>query len=316
MKKTIILSLIGCLICLLVFCGTGNAYVINDTEIANNDGYILVDFNETDFSTESTEPIGLMNRPGCNFYMAKSIAEAKIFISEFVSQTVYKLISCDTTETHSYFLPSNIQQTSLNNQLKTKYGIDATGTCSLIAMIIIKNFISLNNNIVIQQSNVDMLRDLYNISIQYTNKYDGSEQGGTKFNTIANIMRDYFHSKGVMLNVTDRQFNKYLDMLNNCVCPLISNIYDYIRYEDGTIGGAHSVVVCGVMNFTSDVTYKKWGWIINSSKQVTTTGYIICNGWANSNDGQIGANLQILFDVGEGHSARIQEVSDWLNYGE
>ena len=70
----------------------------------------------------------------------------------------------------------------------------------------------------------------------------------------------------------------------------------------------HSVTVVGGIIYT--IEYKeKW---YNIKKQTTTlNALIICNGWADSNDGNIGNNLQILIIEDDAKTFLENHITNW-----
>lgn len=257
-------------------------------------------------------------------------SNSSIFSSESVAEEHVKKIIKNRNSSYSsisishkesaYLTPANISQTNWNNTFNKKYGIAIDGTCTLIAIAIMTEpIMQLSSFIEITYPNISnkaelklaILKELYDISVSFGNNYTIS---GTYRSTIPKIIKKYFSNHGYNLNVTnnliesDKTYEVRNDLLDKISAPAILTLDNYYVNNVNQNNAVHSVTVVGGIIYT--IEYKeKW---YNIKKQTTTlNALIICNGWADSNDGNIGNNLQILIIEDDAKTFLENHITNW-----
>lgn len=211
---------------------------------------------------------------------------------------VYEVLEMEPPEKVSQLYPANLSQSYYNALLYDYYGIKATGTCSLIAMLIGTDALGINDKIDLswanckteEERNVAMLKELYDISIKYDNSYDSASRG-TKRSTIASIIEEFYANHGYYFNYNAITLKDDLrkNVQNRKVDPALLSISNALTQDDYEVG-PHTVALVG--SYKIRLKYKKLKYGIPQWGDFNA--FVICDGWTNSNDGSLGDNYQIL----------------------
>ncbi len=213
---------------------------------------------------------------------------------------VYEVLEMQPPEKVPQLFPANLSQSYYNALLYKYYGINATGTCSLIAMLIGTDALGINDKIDLswanckteEERNVAMLKELYDISIKYNNSYDPNrETRGTYRSTIAPIIEEFYANHGYYFNYTALTLQDDLrkNVQNKKEDPALLSISNASQRGEYDVG-SHTVALVG--SYTIRLKYKKLKYGI--SQWGDFNAFVICDGWTNSNDGNLGENYQIL----------------------
>ncbi|MCI8421740.1 MAG: hypothetical protein HFE34_05555 [Clostridia bacterium] len=264
------------------------------------------DINTLSSTTEANSPDTNLLSDNYNFDK-----DAYIMESEFAACTLAALIFKNKGNVYtvsemepgscSHIFADNLRQSYYNNLLKAKYGIEANGTCSLIAMIIASDALGINDKIDLswanckteEDRNVAMLKELYDIAIKYGgNDYNVNSPRGTYPDTFSTIISEFYSNHGYNINVNDKTLKN--DLRKNVEAsrhePNLLFIYNIYSQVYGDMDGGHTVVLLG--SYKIRLKYKNS--VLLPSHWGTFNAFIICDGWNNSSDGEIGENYQIL----------------------
>lgn len=262
-------------------------------------------------------------------YLDYSISAMENHLKEIVKRKDDKVTIDSVTEvSHSYFMPDNLSQAGLNSQYENNNnGVQINGTCTLVAMVSTILFIeTINDELAIDYDNVSdsekaykIFEELYNISVNMGNNYcviAGAQ--GTAIDTIEEIFWHFYSNHGhENVNINDYLFtNNIQSNLNSTAYPpTILSLYDY--WLNNSFGEFHSVVLCG--SYEYKVIYRLYPWY-NLISGVKHTAYykvfVVCDGWRDANDFEIGDHLQLLVYDDSAYYSHICNVEDWAEYYE
>lgn len=258
-----------------------------------------------------------------------ALTHMRIIIRTRGSKNKQAVILSETEDSFSYFMIPNLNQTYYNNLLYQNSYVsnEITGTCTLIAIVMAKNIIDMNDNIKVNYAdngnkelrNLLMLKDLYEISTNlYHNDYSTSNNNiGTQRNTICEIIKSYFDKYGINLEVTDEYYSSNVrdNIYKNYEVPTVLSINKFYsggnKYDCG-----HSVVVQGAYVYKVEYrTYSSKYDLVGLKHNKYFYIYVISDGWHNASDDKFGEHLQLLVFEDEADFAHDNSIKGWMNYG-
>lgn len=320
-RKSSIIAIFIILVVVVIsmFCinyETRNSYNISNIN-ADDRG---INLSQDSISTYSTEGDVIPQS-----YMDTSISSMENHLREIVKRKDDKVTIVSVTKTNqSYFIPKNFSQATFNANYNLRHNVSITGTCSLVAMVSTILYIeNINEELAISYENISeadkpyrIFEELYNISLNMGNNYiSANGSTGTNRETIDEILVHFYVNHGYYINVNDFIYRQNIqnNIYANFYPPTILSIYDY--YYNGGNGGNHSVVLAGALDYT--VVYKVYPWynaVLGNKKTAYYKAFVICNGWNNNSNGQIGENLQLLIYDDNANFAQIVNIEDWLDF--
>lgn len=316
-KKVAIISIFIVLAVLVIAMFCINYETRNSSYISNisaEDG--ASNLSQDSISTYSTMP---------QSYMDTSISSMENHLREIVNRKDDKVTITSLTDTnHSFFLPLNFSQSTFNAKYKQKHHISITGTCSLVAMVSTVLYIEhINDELTISYDNVTetekpfkIFEELYDISTSLGNNYIANNgTTGTNRDTFDDILLQFYSDHGYSIDINDYVYSQNIqnNIYANSYPPTILSIYQY--YYNGSIRGNHSVVLAGAYDYK--VVYRVYPWynlVFGVEKKAEYKAFVICNGWEDCSDGEIGENLQLLVYDDSASFAQIVNIEDWLDY--
>lgn len=272
--------------------------------------------------SESDLSLTLSDASSSDCNILYSLNDAINKIKEILDKRESDRISIVKTKeiSHSYFLATNYAQSTYNELYEIQNETKINGTCTLIAMLSIVRFIErINPELTIEYDTIGgnffkdflIFQELCEISMSMGNNYNSSS--GTLINTKKAILNQFYQNHGYNVDVTDKYFyNNIIENLNKAYAPAALSIRNY----NGTNGG-HCVALLG--SYTFNIEYKVYPWynsVIGNKESANFTIYVICDGWNDSDDGEIGSNLQLLVYEDEAYFAHISEINEWMDYYE
>ncbi|MBD5099755.1 MAG: hypothetical protein HDT29_00395 [Clostridiales bacterium] len=244
------------------------------------------------------------------------------------SEKEIKIISL-TESDYSYFTTPNLSQSYYNKKLKENNYIqnNITNTCSLIAMIMVINIMSLNSDLEIEYNdngnaevrNILIFKDLYEIATDlYKNNYSiSSDSSGTKTSTISKILQSYYAKHGINIDISENYFyDNVRDSLYDKVrIPAVLSIYKYYAENTYYDNIGHSVALKGEIIYETKYRYYKSKYdLIGTLYTKDFYLFVISDGWYNCDDEEIGDNLQILVIEDDSDYAHECGFKGWLDY--
>ncbi len=198
-------------------------------------------------------------------------------------------------ESSQHLVANNISQDYLNRMLELNYNIKASGTCSLVAMIIASDPLGIKDQIYKDMSEeereIAIFKELYDIAVEYGSDYSAGGIG-TSADNIPLILKKFYSNHGYYYDLNNIKLRN--DLRKNVEEkrhePSLISMNNGLDQDSGEEVAGHTVALLG--SYKIKITYRKRGML--HKQNGTFNAFVICDGWKNSEDRQIGQNYQIL----------------------
>lgn len=284
-----------------------------------------------------------VNFSGSHYFIADKNDESDITgkISNIISRRDHDPFNISVSRKNvGYLYIRNLSQGTLNRNLKRTYYNDRTitGTCSLVAMTIMIDFVSRLENdmgdpLIEERSCYDIFKDLYDISYDvFGNRYGNPisedenieeyNMHGTPDSQVKPILLEYLEMQDISFPVVDKGYiyadgnkdaekdylNEIAETIMDSIPVVIVNINNFSLSDEGEIENiAHKIAVSGSITYNANYKIKPWYALWGVSRQENIYAFTFSNGWENAEPSEMDS---VFIITDEARMSNIQYI-DW-----